>query len=110
MGQGLETAVLNELERRGAEVAYVKTGGGLEVDFLARRPAAGAELIQVCADLSSPETLERELRALASAAKDHPRATQRLLVLSRDALARVDASGIEILPAYEWLLAVPDED
>ena len=83
LGHALETAVLNELERRGAEVGYVKTGDGLEVDFLARRPGAGEELIQVCADLSSPETRARELRALTAAAKDHPRATRRLLVLDR---------------------------
>jgi len=30
------------------------------VDFLARYPATGEELIQVCADLSAPETLARE--------------------------------------------------
>jgi predicted AAA+ superfamily ATPase len=64
--------VLNELEARGAEVGYVKTADGLEVDFLARRPAAGEELIQVCADVSSPETRTRELRALAAAAAEHP--------------------------------------
>jgi hypothetical protein len=110
LGHALETAVLNELERRGAEVGYVKTKDGLEVDFLARRPAAGEELIQACADLSSPETRARELRALTAAAKDHPRATRRLLVLDRDARERAGASGIEVLPAYEWLLAALDED
>jgi hypothetical protein len=110
LGHALETAVLNELERRGAEVGYVKTGDGLEVDFLARRAAAGEQLIQVCADLSSPETRARELRALTAAATDHPRATRRLLVLDREARPRPDASGIEVLPAYEWLLAAPDED
>lgn len=107
LGHALETVVFNELERRGADVGYVKAGDGLEVDFLARRPAAGEELIQVCTDLSRPETRARELRALIAAATDHPRATPRLLVLDRDALARVDAPRIEVLPAYEWLLAEP---
>ncbi|MCX6542995.1 MAG: ATP-binding protein [Acidobacteria bacterium] len=110
VGHALESVVLNELERRGAEVGYVKTSDGLEVDFLARRPVAGDELIQVCADASSSDTLARELRALAAAAKDHPRATRRLLVLDRDALARVDTPGVEAQPAYEWLLGAPDED
>jgi len=107
LGHALETAVLNELERRGAEVGYVKTVDGLEVDFLARLPAAGEELIQVCVDLSSPETRARELNALAAAAKEHPRATQRLLVLDRDGLAQAKQKDIEALPAYEWLLAAP---
>jgi predicted AAA+ superfamily ATPase len=66
-------------------------------------------LIQVCADASSSQTRARELRALAAAAKDHPRATRRLLVLDRDALARAEAPGIEVLPAYEWLLAAPTD-
>ena len=105
LGHALEAVVLNELERRGAEVGYVKTADGLEVDFLARHPAVGEDLVQVCADVSAPETLSRELRALRAAAKEHPRAARRLLVLDRDALTGVSAPGIEVRPAYEWLLA-----
>jgi len=108
LGHALETAVLNELERRGAEVGYVKTPDGLEVDFLGRSPAAGEELIQVCADVAAPKTRARELRALTAAAEVHPRANRRLLVLDRDALARAAAPGIDVRPAYEWLLAGPD--
>ena len=59
----------------------------------------------MCADVSIPETLSRELRALRAAAKEHSRAAPRLLVLDRDALVQVSASGIEAQPAYEWLLA-----
>jgi predicted AAA+ superfamily ATPase len=108
LGHALETAVLHELERRRAEVGYVKTEGGLEVDFLARHPVDGEELVQVCADPSAPETLGRELRALEAAAAEHPRAARRLLVLDRDALARVSAPEVEVQPAYEWLLAAPE--
>lgn len=104
-GHALETVVLNELERRKAEVGYVKTTDGLEVDFLARYPGGGEELLQVCADLSSPETRARELRAMTAAAKDHPHAARRLLVLDRDALAQVKEFAIEAQPVCEWLLA-----
>jgi hypothetical protein len=110
LGHALETVVFNELERRGADVGYVKAGDGLEVDFLVRRPAAGEELIQVCADLSSAGTRSRELRALTAAAEHHPRAKRKLLLLDRDALAQSEAPGIEVLTVYEWLLAAPDED
>jgi len=103
LGHALETVVLNELERRSAEVGYVKTDEGLEADFLARHRAAREELVQVCADVSAPETLLRELRAV----KEHSRAVRRLLVLDRDALVRISAPGIEVQPAYEWLLARP---
>lgn len=110
LGHALETAVLNELERRGAEAGYVKTDGGLEVDFRTRQRAGGEALVQVCADPSAPETRARELRALTEAAKEHPRATRRLLVLDRDALVRVSTPGVEIQPAYEWLLEAPGEN
>ncbi len=110
VGHALETVVLVELERRGLEVGYVKTDAGFEVDFLARHATQGEELIQVCADLRNPETRERELRALTEAAKTHPRATCRLLVLDRDAAAGVDLPGVEVQPAYEWLLENPVAD
>jgi uncharacterized protein len=108
LGHSLETSVLNELERRRAETGYVKTIDGLEVDFLVRYRNGEQELIQVCADLKSPETVARELRALAAAAKEHPRARRRLLVLDRDAAGEVEAQGVEVLPAYEWMLAESD--
>jgi predicted AAA+ superfamily ATPase len=110
VGHALETVVLNELERRGADVAYVKTSEGFEVDFLARRPAGGEELLQVCADPTDERTLAREVRALAAAEKEHPRAVQRLLVLDRDAMPRTEAPGVRIEPAYEWILAAPAGD
>lgn len=107
LGHALETAVLNELERRKVEVTYVKTGGGLEVDFRARHLAGEEELIQVCADPSDPRTLERELRALAEADREFPGATRRLFVLTRDQSLSIKISGVQVLPAYEWLLAEP---
>ena len=104
-GHALETIVFHELDRRDAEISYVKCGGDLEVDFLAHYPDGHAELIQVCADLSDPATRERELRAMQAAASLHPQATRRLLVLNRDAMAGAKAPpGLVIEPASDWLL------
>jgi hypothetical protein len=105
LGQALETAVANELERRRADVAYVKTPEGFEVDFLARYPTGTEELIQVSADLTEPTTRERELRALAAASKQYPRATQRILVSDRDSTSAPTGPRVSVLPAYEWMLA-----
>jgi hypothetical protein len=110
LGHALETAVLNELERRGAEVGWVKTDEGLEVDFLARHPADGEELVQVCADPSREETLAREMLALAAAGKKRRRAVRRLLVLDRDSMPQVELPGVRAEPAYEWLLGAPGDD
>jgi len=104
LGHALETVVLNELERRKAEVGYVKTASGFEVDFLARFPAAGEELIQVCADSTGLGVEERELRALHEARHDHPRAARRFLVLDRVQAQAGPTEGVIVQPAYEWLL------
>ena len=104
LGHALETVVLNELVRRKSEVGYVKTSDDLEVDFLVRYIAGGEELIQVCADPSTPETMSREIRALGVAATEHPSAQQRMLVLDREQALQVKVPGVEVQPTYEWLL------
>jgi hypothetical protein len=104
LGHALESAVLVELERRRAEVTYVRTPSGLEVDFLARHRDGGFELIQVCADMTDEATSAREIRALEEAGRVHPQAVRRLLLLARDALRSSLPVGIIAQPAYEWLL------
>ena len=47
---------------------------------------------------------ERELRALAAAVREHPRAARRILVLTRDQLPARPESGVDVQPAYQWLL------
>lgn len=102
VGPALETAVFVELQRRRAEVTYVKTQGGFEVDFLARYPDGTEELIQVCASVDDTETLAREVRALEDA--EYPRANRLLLTLeSRMPFPEVPAS-ITIQPAWQWIL------
>ena len=103
-GHALETAVFVDLQRRRVETAYVSTADGFEVDFLARHPDGWEELIQVCASLDDPATLAREVRALQSAAREHPRATQTLLTLeSRLPFPEVPAP-INVQPAWQWML------
>ncbi len=109
VGHALETAVFLELERRRCEVTWVKTPGGNEVDFLARTPEGALELIQVCADATEPATAERELRALAEAAAQHPDAKRLLLTLTADALPRDTPEGVLARPAWEWMLG-PEAD
>lgn len=110
LGHALETAILNEIERRRADVGYVKTTEGLEVDFLVHYPPGVTELIQVCADPSTEQTRKRELRALMSAAsEEHSRARKRLLVMTQDQLRHLTDVDAEVQPAYEWLLTGPGD-
>jgi len=103
-GHSLETAVFIELQRRRAEVAYVKTANGYEVDFLARLPDGSEELIQVCTSIDDSATLAREVRALQDAAAIYPRARQRLLTLESRLPFPSVPPPIEILPAWQWML------
>ena len=105
LGHALESAVHDELARRGADAGYVRTGQGFEVDFLARAPDGRQELIQVCADITDAGTRARELRALDDVAQEYPRATRRLLVLDRGSLPTSASPGVVVQTVYEWMLA-----
>lgn len=101
-GHALETAVLHELQRRGAEVAYVRTPADFEVDFHARMPSGQELLIQACADVGAPETLAREVRALQDAAHDWPRAS--MLLIALDAPSKLQLpGGVRLHRAADWL-------
>lgn len=103
VGHALETAVLHELQRRGAQVNYVRTPAGFEVDFYARGPDGDEALIQVCADLDSPDTLAREVRALQDAATIWPDATLQLIAFNQP--KGVLPPEIQLHIASDWLLA-----
>ena len=109
VGHALETVVLHELERRKAEIGYVRTSEGYEIDFHARFPNGKEELIQVCADTGSSETLEREMRALKAATTGFPHARKRLLMLNFNQLSATPVKGIVRQPVYEWLLTQDDK-
>ncbi len=108
LGHALENVVLIELLRRDAEVTWVRTPGGLEVDFLARFPDGQMELIQVTAELDDPATVKREFRALADAAPVFKDARLRLLTLNQEIGLEIP-KGLDVVvnPAYEWLLQSP---
>ncbi len=103
MGHALETAVYIELERQGMEVWYVRTKEGFEVDFLARSPEGSKALIQVCTDLTEVGVRDREIRALFSAKKDHPRASLNIITLMPETAQNIPEE-IEVHDAASWFL------
>jgi len=109
LGHALETVVFNELERRKAEVGYVKTRNGFEVDFHARFPEGSEALIQVCADLDDPATREREVRALLAAAAEQPRASLHLITLTLES-AHGMPEQVAVHPAAQWFLSAESSE
>lgn len=104
-GRALETVVFNEIERRKAEVGYVKTKEGFEIDFEVKHSGGYIDLIQVCADIDDQETAEREFRALETApAVSRKKLNKMLLVLTREHADKYSGRDIEVKPVYEWLL------
>ncbi len=106
LGHALETVVLLELLRRGAEVGYLRTADGFEVDFHARFADGRRELIQVCADLRDAATRRRELRALEQARQEPIGAGAQARVISLDRLQPAGEWPNTVIwsPALEWLL------
>ncbi len=103
-GRAMETAILLELERRGFEVAYVRTSEGYEVDFLAHRAGEAPLLIQACLESEGDETWDRELRALRAAAAAHPDARPFLVTLDAAPPRRPMPDRLTWAPAARWLL------
>lgn len=101
--KALETAVCIELLRQGGTVSYVRTREGFEVDFLVRWPDGGEELIQVSAEGGEPGTSEREVRALLSAAEEHPDALCSVVTLAPETFRPVPPE-IRVHEASLWFL------
>ena len=81
----------------------MRTADNLEVDFLAHYSRGKPELIQVCADLDTPETRERETRALLAAADEYPEASPHLVTLTTDTALSLP-ERVTVHSAATWLL------
>lgn len=66
----LENQIYLDLRRQGADVYYYKTKKGYEIDFVAVSKDGTRELIQVCWEMTDPNTIERETRALKAAEEE----------------------------------------
>jgi uncharacterized protein len=104
VGHALETCVMLELERRGAELSYVRNETGSEVDFLVRYPDGHRELLQVSADIGDQNVRDRELRGLVDALAVLKNTAASLIVLQPDPPGKLPNS-IHWHAASDWLLS-----
>ena len=95
-GHLYENIVAIELLRREYEV-YVGKLYEKEVDFVAIKNGRKTYL-QVCDDLSNPETFKREVSPLKAINDSYPK-----LVIARTKAETYDYEGIEIIDIAKWL-------
>lgn len=105
-GRLLENVVAVELARRGEVFHCWKEAAGKEVDFVVRREAGTAELIQVCYDLSEQKTRKREIQALIAAAGSLQGGSLTVLTWDEEGEESSDAGPVRLIPTWKWLLGI----
>lgn len=107
-GHLLENLVFVALRRIVPEIFYYRTGSGREVDFVVRREDRSRMLVQVCETLADPATRKREIAALAEAMGELNESVGVIVTRNDEARIEVDSGRIDILPAWRFLLRLPD--
>ncbi len=108
LGWRLETIVFIELMRRTRpkeqDIFYYKNDKGLETDFVVCKGNKAVALYQVCYDMSSEKTRNREINGLLAGSK----ATRcdNLYIITDFQYETITKEGrtIHVIPAYEWTL------
>ena len=106
-GRALENLVFTELQRRGMHPSYGITSEGHEIDFVAQLADGQRLAIQVCADVSDPKTLQREVRSLLGTSSN---TRGLILTMYHEQTIREGDRTIDIIPTWKWLLAEKGTD
>lgn len=107
-GHLLENLVFAAIRRVTSTLCYYKTGSGREVDFIFRMPDRGYMLVQVCESMVDPRTRKREIQSLSEAMSEMKLKNGIVVTRGEDELIRVDSGEIEVMPAWRFLLSLPD--
>ena len=107
-GHLLETLVFTALRRLTPDIFYYKTRGGREVDFIAQLPDRSRMLVQVCETLASPQTRKREITALADALTEQKLPVGTIVTRREEETVKLDHCTINIIPAWRFLLNLPE--
>ena len=103
-GRTLENLVFLKLRRRSSSIFYYKTGRGQEIDFLVKGGNKW-NLIQVCYDIRQIDVFTREKRALIAGLEELGIDSGTIINESEKRTDVVGDYSLEIVPAWEWLLA-----
>jgi hypothetical protein len=103
-GRLYENMVFIQLLRSGQEVYYWRNQKGHEVDFVTKKGLEPTQLVQVCYDLSDPETKERELNGLLVGMKNFE--MDEGLIITSDEFGEEEIEGkkVRYVPLWYWIL------
>jgi len=106
-GRLYENAVALELMRRAdfdTTIHYWKDRFGKEVDFVIKVGTEVRQLIQVCYEISHPDTKERETSAIVRASIELE--CDNLLIITSDyeGAEQIHKKNIAFIPLWKWLL------
>lgn len=105
LGRLLENLVFVELVRRGYETGktlfYYRSRNDKEIDFVTRTGNKVEQLIQVCYDLSSPKTVNREIDALIDCAEELHCDNLIIVTYNEHRIMEVRGFNIKVIPFYQ---------
>lgn len=107
-GHLLENLVFTALRRVTPDIFYYKTKAGREVDFIAGRQGPSRMLVQVCEWMADQQTRKRETTALAEAMTELKLSHGIIVTRNEEEQIQVDSGKIDVVPAWRFLLNMPE--
>ncbi|MCL7488359.1 MAG: ATP-binding protein [Desulfobulbaceae bacterium] len=112
-GHLLENLVFIALRRVAQDIFYFRSKAGREVDFIVRNilyegRKRSRMAVQVCESLADPQTRKREIRALSEAMSELKLTEGTIVTRSEEEKISAAAGQINVLPAWRFLLHLPD--
>ena len=109
-GHLLENLIFVALRRVSSGIFYFRTKGGREVDFVAQAQDGSRLLVQVCESMQVPQTRKREVAALGEAMAELGLANATIVTRGEDEEIEVEAGKIRVVPAWRFLLSLPEAE
>jgi uncharacterized protein len=107
-GHLLENLVFTALRRLFPKIYYYKTKSGKEVDFIVQSDDRTKVLIQVCETMADPQIRKREIFALNEAMTELKLNSGTIVTRNEEEQIKAEAGQIQVLPAWRFLLEMPE--
>ena len=104
IGHIYENLVFLELKRKNKELYYWKDEKGREVDLAIRSGREIEEMIQVCYNMSNPNTRNREIQTLIKAHQEFKKSKLTLITDDEEDIYQSGNIFVNIIPLWKWLI------